>query len=105
MANSYSQTATTIKRWLKGQWMVQHVPFVLFLALLAVLYIANGHYTDSTERSIAKKQKELKQLQYQYKTQAAELMYRTKESALVTEAAKQGLLPLQSPPATLKPNP
>jgi hypothetical protein len=105
MANTNMQTAQTIRNWLKGQWIVQHVPFVLFLALLALLYIANGHYTDSTERSIAKKQKALKQLQYQYKTQAAELMFRSNESELVKAAAALGLQPLQNPPLIIKPTP
>ncbi|HET9430882.1 MAG TPA: FtsL-like putative cell division protein, partial [Chitinophagaceae bacterium] len=36
------------KRWLNYQSIVKQVPFFLFLAMLAVLYIYNGHYADKT---------------------------------------------------------
>ena len=34
------------KRWLNYQSIVKQVPFFLFLAALAVVYIFNGHYAD-----------------------------------------------------------
>ncbi len=40
------------KRWLNYQSIVKQVPFFLFLALLAVLYIYNGHLADKTIRNI-----------------------------------------------------
>ena len=42
--------------------MVQHVPFIFFLAILAVLYIGNGHYADNNIRNTGKATRELKQL-------------------------------------------
>ena len=89
------------KRWMHGQWLVRHVPFALFLSLLAVLYIANGHYTDNTIRNIGAAQQELKQLQYRYKTLKAEVMYRSKESELSKAVEPLGLKRLEQPPVKL----
>lgn len=91
------------RRWMQGQWLVRHVPFALFLSFLAVLYIANGHYTDNTVRNIAKAQQELKQLQYMYKTLKSEVMYRSKESELAKAVEPLGLKRLAEPPVNLSP--
>jgi hypothetical protein len=50
------------------QWIVMNITLFLFLAFLAILYIANGHLTDKTIRQINTTQKELKELQFEYKT-------------------------------------
>jgi hypothetical protein len=89
------------RRWMHGQWIVKHVPFALFLSLLAVLYIANGHYTDNTIRNIGSTQQELKQLQYMYKTLKSEVMYRSKESELSKAVEPLGLKRLEEPPFNL----
>jgi hypothetical protein len=73
----------------------------LFLGVLAVVYIANGHYADDTIRRTAKARTDLKQLQYEYKTLQAELMYRSKESELVKAVAPLGLKPLTEPPVRI----
>ncbi len=89
------------RKWLQGGWIVQHVPFMLFLALLAVLYIANGHYADNAVRNIGKATHELKQLQYEYKTLQAEVIYRSKESELAKAVEPLGLLRSEQPPVKL----
>ena len=95
-------TTSTWSRWLQGQWLVKHVPFTLFLAVLAILYIANGHYTDNSIRNIGNAQQELKQLQYMYKTLKAEVMYRSKESELSKVVEPLGLKRLEEPPVKLE---
>ena len=49
------------KAWnlIRYQWMVRNLPFFLFLALLAVVYIYNGHYADRVVRDIGKTGREL----------------------------------------------
>ena len=86
---------------MQGKWLIKHVPFALFLSLLAILYIANGHYTDNTIRNIGKAQTELKQLQYSYKTLKSEVMYRSKESELAKAVEPLGLKRLAEPPVNL----
>jgi cell division protein FtsL len=87
---------------MQAKWMVHYVPFALFLGLLAVGYIANGHYADDTIRKTDKAVTDLKQLQYEYKTLQAELMYRSKESELLKAVAPLGLKQLDEPPVTIK---
>src|SRR3954463_10131393 len=84
------------------QWMVKNIPFFLFLALLAVLYIFNGHYSDKTIKDISKTSKELKELQYEYKTLKSEVMFRSKESELSKAVEPLGLKQLSEPPLVLK---
>jgi len=47
---------------LNYQWVVRNVPYFLFLSVLAVLYIYNGHHYDKTLKEISKTGKELKEL-------------------------------------------
>ncbi len=87
---------------MQARWLVHYVPFALFVGLLAILYIANGHYADDTIRKTARARNELKQLQYEYKTLQAELMYRSKESELARAVAPLGLKRLTEPPIVIK---
>ncbi len=79
-------------------WVVKNIPFFLFLAMLAVLYIANGHMADKTVRDIDATSNQLKELQYEYKTVKSEMMYKTREAAMVGAAAPLGLKISPQPP-------
>jgi hypothetical protein len=96
------QTSGGWKRWLNYQSIVKQVPFFLFLAALAVLYIYNGHYADKTIRSINITAKEVKELQYEHKTVKSEVMFRSKQSELVKAVEPLGLKELTASPAVLK---
>jgi hypothetical protein len=92
-------------RWQPSQmgyrWVVRNVSFLLFLASLAVIYIYNGHYADKISRDLNRTNKELKELQYEYKTLKSEVMFRSKESELARAVEPFGLKELTSPPFTL----
>ena len=90
------------KRWFKYQWIVKNIPFFLFLAVLAILYIYNGHFSDNTIKDINKTSKELKELQYEYKTIKSEVMLRSKQSELAKAVEPLGLKELIQPPFVLK---
>src|ERR1700712_2595113 len=90
------------RRLFNQQWMVKNIPFFIFLALLAVLYIFNGHYSDNTIKDISKTSKELKELQYEYKTLKSEVMFRSKQSELAKAVEPLGLKELVKPPMVLK---
>ena len=83
------------------RWIVKNIPFFLFLSALAIVYIANGHYADNTVRSINKLNRELKELQYEYKTLKSEVMFRSKQSELAKSVETLGLKELVVPPAIL----
>ena len=90
------------KRWLNYQSLVKQVPFFLFLAALAVIYIYNGHYADKTIRNINRTAKEVKELQWEYKTVKSEVMFQSKQSELVKAVEPLGLKELTEAPVVLK---
>jgi len=90
------------KRLLNYQSIVRQVPFFLFLAMLAVVYIYNGHYADKTIRNINQTAKEVKELQYEYKTVKSEVMFRSKQSELIKAVEPLGLKELTVAPVILK---
>ncbi len=89
------------KRWLNYQSIVKQVPFFLFLALLAVLYIYNGHLADKTIRHINRTEKEVKELQYEYTAVKGELISRSKQSELIKAVEPLGLKELTESPVVL----
>jgi hypothetical protein len=90
------------KRLLNYQWIVKNIPYFLFLSLLAVIYIYNGHYSDNTVKDINRTSKELKELQYEYKSLKSEVMFRSKQSELAKAVEPLGLKELVQPPLVLK---
>src|SRR6187551_4127433 len=90
------------KRLLNYQSIVKQVPFFLFLALLAVVYIYNGHYADKTIRNINQTARDVKELQYEYKTVKSEVMFRSKQSELAKAVEPLGLKELTIAPVVLK---
>lgn len=83
------------------QWVVKNIPFFLFLALLAVLYIFNGHYADKITRKISVTEKHIKELEYEYKTLKSEVIFRSKASELVKAVEPLGLKELTVAPVLL----
>ena len=72
-------------------WILKNIGFFLFLAGLAVVYIANGHMSDNRIRKINDTGRKLKDLQYEYKTLKSEMMFKSRESEMVKAAEPLGL--------------
>ena len=98
---AFRYNKSKIKKVLRYQWMLHNLPFFLFLALLAVIYIYNGHYADRVVRDIGKTDRELQELQYEFKSLRSEVMFRSKQSELTKAVEPFGLKPLTSPPMVL----
>jgi Bacteriodetes cell division protein (FtsL-like) len=90
------------KRWLNYQAVVKQVPFFLFLTLLAVVYIYNGHYADNTIRDINRTAKEVKELKYEYIAVKSKVMFQSKQSKLVKVVEPLGLKELVQMPIVLQ---
>ena len=89
------------KRVLNYQSIVRQVPFFLFLALLAVIYIYNGHYADKTIRDISRTAREVKELQYEYKTVKGAALFQSKQSELLQVVQPLGLKEMTQTPIVL----
>lgn len=55
-------------------------PFLLFLAMLASIYIANNYLAENKIRKVNDLREELKELRYEYITGKSELMEASKQS-------------------------
>lgn len=77
--------------WLNHRWIAKNITFFLFLAVLAVIYIANGHYADKTVRNINRAARELNEMQYEYKTLKSEVLFRSRQSKVVEAVKDFGL--------------
>ena len=89
------------KRLLNYKAIVRQIPFFLFLAVLAVVYIYNGHMADKTIREISKTSNELKELQYEFKSVKGDVLHRSKQSELIEAVQPLGLKELVTSPVVL----
>jgi hypothetical protein len=78
--------------------IVKNMPYLIFVTLLCILYIANNNRAVSLTRSINDKTKELKELHWRYMDMQSRLTYQISETQLVPKAQSIGLKPLDKPP-------
>ena len=106
MDNSNNDKKNSVAGALSGlfsyRWIVKNIPFFLFIATLAVLYIANGHMADNRIRKINDTARKLKDLQYEYKTLKSEMMFKSRETEMVKAAAPLGLIMDSTSPYRIK---
>jgi hypothetical protein len=89
------------KRLISHKWVVKNIPFFLFLTILAVLYIYNGHHADKQILKISTTEKKIKELEYEYKTIKSDVIFRSKASELIKVVEPLGLKELTQPPVLL----
>ena len=93
------------KKLISHKWVVKNIPFFLFLTILAVLYIYNGHHTDKMILKINSTEKKIKELEYEYKTIKSDVIFRSKASELIKVVEPLGLKELTQPPVLLGTSP
>ena len=93
------------KKLVSHKWVVRNIPFFLFLTILAVLYIYNGHHTDKMILKINSTEKKIKELEYEYKTIKSDVIFRSKASELIKVVEPLGLKELTQPPVLLGASP
>jgi hypothetical protein len=91
-----------IKSPIKYTWILKHFGFLVFLSLLAVIYIANGHWADNTIRDINVTAKQVKDMEYEYKNLKSLEMYRSRESQVTQAASALGLKTATEPPVKIE---
>lgn len=103
--NTVKKASTREKKKRRGlmynRWIVKNIPFYFFVGALAIIYIANGHYADKTIRKINQTEKNLKEMEYEFKTAKRDVIFRSKESELAKAVEPLGLKPLFVPPVRI----
>jgi hypothetical protein len=83
---------------LTRQNAVRLLPFVLFLTLICIAYIANSYYAEKTLRKADKIRKELKELENEYISTKSELMMCSKQSEVAVMLDSTGVIESLNPP-------
>lgn len=74
------------------------LPFLIFLSVLCMLYIANSHMAVKNIRNIDKLNKEVKELSWEYKSLKADLMFKSKLTEVAKKVDTLGIRELTEPP-------
>ncbi len=87
MAKKKSIKDFTALSSMSASLVLKNLPFVFFRSFLAVIYIANAHYSEKKVRQIQQLDTELKQLRWKYMSVQSELNFKSKR-AEVLESVK-----------------
>ena len=78
--------------------LYRNIPFIAFLIVLGVVYIANSHFAEKKVRKIERLKKEAQTLKWEYWSLQSQIMHGSTQSALTKKVAPYGLLePSDSP--------
>lgn len=84
--------------YLSKSTVTDNIPFLIYLAVLALFYIANTYNTERMYKQIERTKTELKELRYQYITARSSLMFESKLSELNKRTEAIGLKETLLPP-------
>jgi hypothetical protein len=80
------------------EYATQMLPYIIFLAMLCMLYIANSHMAIKNIRKIDQLNKEVKELSWEYKSLKADLMFKSKLTEVAKKVDTLGIKELTEPP-------
>jgi len=74
------------------------LPFIIYIAFLGMIYIANQHFAEKNIRDIDKLSKEVKEQSWDYKTLKSDLMLKSTQTEVAKRVDTLGLKELVEPP-------
>jgi len=84
--------------YLSREWVIGNLPYLLFVTILAILYIGNTYYAEKTFQETEHLKSELKELRYQFITTKSALMFQSRQSKISAKAQEYGLKETSLPP-------
>lgn len=94
-----------LEKYFEDGFPVRHLPRVLFVFILGLIYIGNTHYAEQTVYNINKAHTEVEDLRADFTTLKAQLMYSSKQSEVALKVKPQGLEESVVPPFKVQVNP
>ena len=96
-----------IKKIVSGELLqkgavVNNLPFLMYVTLLMVLYVAYGYYVDNTVRMIAFEEKESEKLYSELQTVLELYDQESLQSKVAEETAKWGIYESKDPPVVIE---
>jgi Bacteriodetes cell division protein (FtsL-like) len=83
---------------LSNHAVLRNLPFLIFLAILAMFYIGNTYYSEKTFKNIEKIKNELKELRYQSITAKARMLDVGKQTEIAKKVERLGIKGTTTPP-------
>lgn len=80
------------------QAATRFLPFIIFIAFLGMIYIANRHFAENNIRDIDKLSTEVKELSWDFKSLKADLMLKSTQTEVAKEVDTLGLMEPNEPP-------
>ena len=87
--------------YLESEQSFQTIPFLLFLALLAMLFITNNYMIENKMRNINRLQKEVNEYRYKFITIKSDLMTLSRQSKLSKKLENMGIKENTEPVKTI----
>lgn len=87
---------SSVKELLDGKLLAdvvirKNITFILFLTFLGIFYIANGYSAEKLHKERMVLEREVSELRFESITQAAKLMFMSKQSEVKKRVEKEGL--------------
>lgn len=83
------------------QAAIEMLPYIIFLCVLVMIYIANSHMAEKNIRDIDNLGKKVKELSWEYKSLKADLMFKSKMTEVAKKVDTLNLKELIEPPKKL----
>ncbi|MEO6166081.1 MAG: FtsL-like putative cell division protein [Chitinophagales bacterium] len=87
-----------LSRWVHYQTIIRNLPFVFFIAAVAIIYIANAHYAEKNVRELNLIERKMNEMRWEYMTTKSELENISKQSEVAKLVELSGLKELREPP-------
>jgi hypothetical protein len=84
--------------FLSKDYVILQLPFILFLTLIGLAYIANGFFAEKSVRDISRLNTKLKELKSEYIISKSELMFMSNQSEVARSVVPFGLKESTVPP-------
>jgi hypothetical protein len=94
-----------LEKYFEDGFPVRHLPRVLFVFTLGLIYIGNTHYAEQTVHAINQARTEVEDLRADFTTIKAQLMYSSKQSEVARKVKVQGLEESTIPPFKVQVDP
>jgi hypothetical protein len=91
-------SSLNIFSFMEKEKIIKMMPFVFFITLLALIYIANSYYAEKTIREIDSTGKEIKELRSSFISVQSELMMKSKQTEVLNAVQQIGLKQSLQPP-------
>ncbi len=95
---SYLQKKMSLNAVFEDGIPVNYLHKILFLTVIAIIYIANNHWAERMIRKIDKTQVEVEELRADYTTIKSAYMFASKQTEVARKVKKLGLEESHTPP-------